>query len=147
MVELNLSNDLKIGRQEILLDPTKKANKCGSKVDPLLLNDLHYKKTDGTFITAVEFMLQENISIDNLNVVMNAQQATITWTGTNDVKIYLDGAVQGVPPTGDREHITALTIGQHTILVQATRDRRGLSKTVVASEASQVNLTVEYGGE
>jgi len=37
---LNISDDLKIGREEILLDPAKEGNKCGSKTTALTLSDL-----------------------------------------------------------------------------------------------------------
>ena len=48
MAKLELEDDLKLGREEILLDPTKKANKCGSFATALTANDIVVVVLKGT---------------------------------------------------------------------------------------------------
>jgi hypothetical protein len=147
MEELHISKDLKIGKQEILLDPNEKANKCGAEVGPLLLNDLYYKREDGTAILASEWILQEKIEIEKADPAMtiDGQNVTIRWIGTNDVKIYIDGSQVGIDPSGNKEHTQAYLEGNHSVLVQCVRDRRGLTYEFSITESGSV--TIEYEGD
>jgi hypothetical protein len=147
MEKLNVSKDLKTGKQEILLDPNEIANKCGAEVDPLLLNDLYVRRTDGTAILATEWILQEKIEIQKADPAMaiNGQNATIKWVGTNDVKIYIDGSQVGIDPSGNKEHTQAYMEGNHSVLVQCVRDRRGLTYEFSITENGSV--AIEYEGD
>jgi hypothetical protein len=150
MEKLNVSKDLKIGKQEILLDPNEVANKCGFETDPLLLNDLYYKTSDGTVLSATEWILQEKIEIEKADpaMVVDGQNVTIKWVGTNDVKVYIDGSQVGIDPSGNKEHTQAYLEGHHSVLVQCIRDRRGLTYEFDVTNASESKIvSIKYGEE
>ena len=140
-----MDDNLKFGKQELLLDPAKVANKCGSEVDPLLANDLMVKKEDGTFIPLIDYITQIHISIENLEVTANNNDVVISWQGTDDVLVSIDGNA-GNPPNGDRQHTVQLVAGVHTIHVQANRDLRGLTKSITVSNppVPGEEIIVEY---
>ncbi len=55
MEVLKISDDLKRGKEEILLDPSKKGLRCGLEFNPLLLNDI-YGKWGATYMVATEYI-------------------------------------------------------------------------------------------
>ena len=146
MKKLELTKDMKYGKQELLLDPAIKGNKCGYEVEPLLLNDLMVKKPDGTFVNAYDFIMQESISIEVLEVVAQAQSGTIRvdWIGDNKVKYKVDdGAFVNHEDTTKNAFELTLPAGQHKVFVQSLRDRRGLEQSFEVIAASN-SITVEY---
>jgi hypothetical protein len=144
MDELKIGKDFKIGKQEILLDPNETANKCGYRVDPLLANDLFVRREDGTTIPLVDFIIQDRISIENLQATVEGLDVTLTWQGTNDVTIKVDD-LDPTTPNGDRQHTLTLNAGQHHILVKANRDLRGLTVDLLIDEPGVINTQIEYG--
>jgi hypothetical protein len=145
-----ISNELKIPKEEVWLDPSIVSTACGLTGTPLLLNDLYVEITrDGVteYIKAIDWILQEKIEIArNGDPIINNQTVTIKWLGTNDVKIYIDDSQLGIDPSGDREHTQAFTAGPHTVLIQSIRDRRGLTYEFDIAEASDLKVvSIKYG--
>ena len=143
--KLVLSNHMKVGKQEILLDPTITINKCGKEVDPLLANDLMVKKQDGTFIPLFDFITQENISIESLVATVTGNSVRIDWIGETRVQFTFDDEVPVVHTAnnGVWENFKVwdnVAPGIHTIKVKALRDRRGLE---VECEVVQTITVVE----
>ena len=50
LLTLKISDEAKLGKEEILLDPRKDYPSCHSMRHALILNDMWYKLPDGTFI-------------------------------------------------------------------------------------------------
>jgi len=143
--KLNLSNHMKVGKQEILLDPNAIINKCGKEIDPLLANDLMVKKPDGTFVPLVDFIMQDNISIDSLVATVTGHTVRIDWIGETRVQFTFDDElpVAHTAKNGVWENFKVwknVTAGLHTIKVKALRDRRGME---VDCEVIQTNTIVE----
>ena len=67
MAELKISDNLKSGKQEILLDPTKIVDKCGNEITALLANDLMVQKEDGSYLGLVAY-IHELHGIERNNV-------------------------------------------------------------------------------
>ena len=55
---LNIDDDLKIGKEEILLDPNVTGKKCGKEVTALTLNDLMYVKENSQVVCAIDYIQQ-----------------------------------------------------------------------------------------
>ncbi len=150
MAELEISDDLKMGIQEILVDPTKTANKCGSIVTALLGNHLSYKRPDGTYINLIDFIMQDKISIADVVVAVTENTMTITWIGDNSVQLNLNDDVPLVytDETQNSHTFTALANGTHTITIRATRDLRGITEVFViaVADGSSEDVTITYGG-
>ena len=147
MAKLSISDDLKFGRQEILLDPTKTANKCGSEVDALIANDLMVKKSDGTYVYLIDFITQENLRIGGVEVVATGTNVTISWNGEpTDVVVKINNV--DYQPTEAGKWIGVLAVGEYEVIVKATADFRGITKTFTVSEP-QVgeDIVITFNGE
>ena len=144
MKKLDIDDSLKYGKQEILLDPSKKANKCGSEVDPLLFNDIFHRLDDGTYIKAMDYIKAHSLKISEPKIVLNNNIATITWSGSDDVQIKVnDGElINYLGYAGHSVDIT-LTQGNHTIFIKEPTDPVGL---YLAAYVSQIDdsITVEF---
>jgi len=145
MDKLVISKDLKLGKQEILLDPTLHANKCGSEVDALVLNDLYFVEyaADGSIVRqvpAVDWILQDRISIENAQATVEGNSITITWVGDNAVQLQLDDSVpfEYTDTTQNSYTFTGVAAGEHTVRIRALRDRRGLEVTVTIAEDAEL---------
>jgi len=168
MNKLILDDDLKIGKEEILLDPTKSANKCGSLVTPLIANDIMIiidKTTEapvdpGTVFDAtkhktiglMDFSIQRVINISGVNATVTDQSVKITWVGDNKVEFTLDGGSPVVhTDTASNEHtFNSLGTGKHSLKVKAERDMRGetIEFEIVGATPEPVqspDIQIEYG--
>ena len=56
MPKLEISDDLKYGKEEILLNPSKKGNKCGSETTALTFNDLFIGLEGKDTIKALQYI-------------------------------------------------------------------------------------------
>ena len=154
MATLKMNDHLKMGKEEILLDPTKTNNKCGYEVNALTANDLMIKKIDGTYVNLFDFITQENISIENLTCVVTGNSIRIDWVGETRVQFTFDDEqpVDHTANNGVWENFKVwdnVTPGEHTIKVKALRDRRGLETTcqvvqTVTVVESAHNISIDY---
>ena len=110
MAKLKISDKAKLGKQEILLDPTKHIQRCGGdEVDALILNDLMYRQEDGTYVPAVSLMsgFISTISKVTATPLQAIRKATVAWEGNTEVTF--------IPPT-DPNAVT-VTRTDHTLQV------------------------------
>ena len=83
--KLVISDDLKIGKEEILLDPTKTGLKCGKEVSALTLNDLMYVKENSMPVNALDYIKQlidnkiQAFHVNDNNNSNNASPITIIY--------------------------------------------------------------------
>lgn len=146
---MSISEYAKIGKEEIKLDPTKSSLTCGGEPSSaLLLNDLMYQQSDGSYITAEEAVLRDPIPITELSITVGPSDATVTWEGVQKVTYFLDGTANGVVYNDPARtiHLTGLLTGQHYIVLNAEGSNRVLKAVFTIGFEAVEDIQVTYGG-
>ena len=128
MAKLKISDQMKISKQELLLDPTKKIVKdCdGSTVDALTFNDLMYRQEDDTYIPATALLagLKPSISKVRVQVEQNLKKAYISWEGVAEVTFIPPTDPNAVTVTRDDHSLQVdVVAGLNTIQIKGKEDK------------------------
>ena len=135
-----------ITKNDILLDPTAVVTDgCGDGKTALTAHHLMIQARPNVWINFVDWLILLHLNIHNLKVKTAGDSVEVSWTGTNNVLIYVDSK-EGQKPTSDNRYVLVVGRGVHHIKVQEIGERVGLEadvdvKGTIAVKAMHINVT------